>query len=111
MTAPSAVLAFDYSTFHPTGEANVDCQDHGRSACSVGGFGDAGTGAAGDVRARLLRVLLSKRQLPEQGTGQSLHRPELPRERRSRLGSVGERATSCCRAEANAPALRGPLRT
>src|ERR1700692_2591331 len=50
-----------------------------------------GPGAAGDVRARLLRVLLSICQLPEQGSRQSLYRPELPAQRRGELGPVAER--------------------
>jgi hypothetical protein len=50
-----------------------------------------GSSAAGDVRARLLRVLLSKCQLPEQGSRQPLYRPELPAQRRAELGSMVER--------------------
>ena len=36
--------------------------------------GEPRNGAAGDLQSRLLRAVLSKRQLPEFGTGKSLHR-------------------------------------
>src|SRR4051794_17516201 len=42
------------------------------------GAGDAGFRAGGDLQPRLLRAVLSERQLPEQGTGQSVYRSPLP---------------------------------
>src|SRR5437763_15284100 len=38
------------------------------------GAGKPRDGAGGDLQSRLLRAVLSERELPEQGTGKSLHR-------------------------------------
>src|SRR3979411_1129136 len=59
-------------------ERNVDIQDSWCRGRSVGRDRNTGAGAAGDLRARLLRIFLPLRELPEQGAGQSLHGSQLP---------------------------------
>src|SRR5258705_61626 len=57
-------------------EPDADLQASQRR-CRTGHDHRTGNGTAGNLRARLLRVFLSERQLSEQGTWQSLHRQQL----------------------------------